>query len=222
MAYTLMQGDCLEILPTIAVQFDVLLTDPPYGIDGGRGGQARERGKGKYSTNGVWADTREYIGDTVIPVITYALKHVKRAAITPGITNMDLYPKPADVGCFWAPAAIGRGSWGFSTFNPIFYYGKDPLAGKGALPNGIKVTERSSCSEHPCAKPLQAWVWLLRKVSLPGETVLDPFSGSGTTGVACAMEGRDFIGIELDAGYCDIARKRIEAVQPALLAEAAD
>ena len=64
--------------------------------------------------------------------------------------------------------------------------------------------------------------YLCRLTSTPtGGVVLDPFMGSGTTGVACAMEGRHFIGVELDAGYFDIARKRIESVQPALM-EAAD
>ncbi len=60
--------------------------------------------------------------------------------------------------------------------------------------------------------------YLCRLTSTPtGGVVLDPFMGSGTTGVAALQEGRRFIGIELDAGYFDIARRRIEAVQPALL-----
>ena len=61
---------------------------------------------------------------------------------------------------------------------------------------------------HPCQKPVEVMKWCLS--FLPeGCTVLDPFCGSGTTGVACMQTGRRFIGIEIDAGYCDIARKRI-------------
>ena len=66
-------------------------------------------------------------------------------------------------------------------------------------------------NHHPTVKPLSLMQWLVRLVARPGDVVLDPFTGSGTTGVACAKEGRDFIGIELDAEYVEIARRRIEA-----------
>jgi len=74
---------------------------------------------------------------------------------------------------------------------------------------------------HPTQKPVELLRYLVRTYTNPGETVLDFTMGSGTTGVACAMEGRNFIGVELDAGYFDIAKRRIEQVQPALM-EAAD
>ncbi len=74
---------------------------------------------------------------------------------------------------------------------------------------------------HPTQKPVELLRYLVRTYTNPGETVLDFTMGSGTCGVACAMEGRNFIGVELDAGYFDIARKRIESVQPALM-KAAD
>ena len=74
-------------------------------------------------------------------------------------------------------------------FNPILYYGEDPRAGKGQSPSGISlsgitVTEGANVPDFPCPKPLGAWKWLLNKASLEGETVLDPFMGSGTTLVA--------------------------------------
>ena len=74
---------------------------------------------------------------------------------------------------------------------------------------------------HPTQKPVELLRYLVRTYTNPGETVLDFCYGSGTTGVAALMEGRHFIGVELDAGYFDIARRRIESVQPALM-EAAD
>ena len=82
--------------------------------------------------------------------------------------------------------------------------------------------DRGEGNIHPTCKPTELMRYLCRLTSTPyGGVVLDPFMGSGTTGVACAMEGRNFIGVELDAGYFDIARRRIESVQPALM-EAAD
>lgn len=81
-------------------------------------------------------------------------------------------------------------------------------------------------SPHPTAKPVDLLAYLIRTYTNEGETVLDFTMGSGSTGVAAIREGRRFIGIELDAGYFDIAKRRIgEAVADVtfgLFAEAAD
>ena len=63
--------------------------------------------------------------------------------------------------------------------------------------------------QHPTQKPLALIQWCIEKIP-DAETILDPFMGSGTTGVACVKLGRKFIGIEIDEGYFDIACKRIE------------
>ena len=63
---------------------------------------------------------------------------------------------------------------------------------------------------HPTQKPLRVMEWTLEQVNA-GQTVLDPFMGSGTTGVACVRTGRKFIGIELEPKYFEIAVARIEA-----------
>jgi site-specific DNA-methyltransferase (adenine-specific) len=64
---------------------------------------------------------------------------------------------------------------------------------------------------HPTQKPVALMEYLIKTYTLPGETVLDFTMGSGTTGVACKRLGRNFIGIELDPGYFEIAKKRIES-----------
>ncbi len=69
-------------------------------------------------------------------------------------------------------------------------------------------TGKRSTTDHPNEKPLDLMLWLLDKLSTVG-TVLDPFAGSGTTGVAALAEGRSFIGIEKDAGYFAIAEQRL-------------
>ena len=70
--------------------------------------------------------------------------------------------------------------------------------------------DRGEGNTHPTVKPTELMRWLVRMVKMPGGTVvLDPFMGSGSTGVACAAEVVDFIGIERDAEYLDIARRRI-------------
>jgi DNA modification methylase len=64
-------------------------------------------------------------------------------------------------------------------------------------------------NHHPTVKPIALMRWLVRLVTPPGGTVLDPFMGSGTTLVAAQMEGFDAVGIDLEAAYCDIARARL-------------
>jgi len=64
-------------------------------------------------------------------------------------------------------------------------------------------------NSHPTVKPIALMRWLVRLVTPPGGVVLDPFTGSGSTGCAAALEGFDFIGVELDAGDCEVARRRI-------------
>ena len=64
-------------------------------------------------------------------------------------------------------------------------------------------------NRHPTVKPVDLMRWLVRLITPPGGTVLDPFMGSGSTGKACALEGRDFVGVELDADHVRVAEARI-------------
>lgn len=76
--------------------------------------------------------------------------------------------------------------------------------------NGNNAKDQKSQNFHPTVKPIRLMEYLVRMITPPGGRVLDPFMGSGTTGVACARLGFDFIGIEREAQYLEIARKRIE------------
>lgn len=66
--------------------------------------------------------------------------------------------------------------------------------------------------DHPAQTPLELVRRVVRAASNPGDLVMDPFMGSGTTAVACALEGRRFIGFEVDRGYCELAASRIARV----------
>jgi len=219
-AVTIYHADCREILQTLE-PVDLVLTDPPYGIEGARGHGNRARGKAMYSPIG-WEDTPEYIAKVCAPVICFLIKSVKRVIVTPGNRHLHLYPLPsADIGCFWTPAATGYGPWGPILFHPILYYGRDPRAGIGSLPTGRTMNEHPDVAGHPCPKPLKPWKWLLNKGSLENETVLDPFMGSGTTLRAAKDLGRKAIGIEIEEKYCEIAAKRMSQSVMALEAESA-
>jgi len=73
-----------------------------------------------------------------------------------------------------------------------------------------------SAEQHPTEKPDSLAAHFIALHTQEGDTVLDPFMGSGTTGVACQRMGRNFIGIEIDPEYCDMARKRIKDDMPLL------
>lgn len=72
----------------------------------------------------------------------------------------------------------------------------------------MKSSERGVARVHPTQKPIALMRWCIAQIE-PAETIVDPYMGSGSTGVACAMAGKSFIGIEIDEGYFDVACKRI-------------
>lgn len=215
---TLYLGDCLEIMPTLG-KVDAVVTDPPYGIGGSNGTIGKKRGKGAYIS--AFDDTPSYIEKVVATAIRLALSKSTRGALTPGFRNMFKYPEPKDVGSYYMPSGSGLNYWGRITDQPIFYYGDDPLLGKTIQYKSHTIREPMEKIDHPCPKPIMAWTWLVKRVSLDGETILDPFMGSGTTGVACAKLGRKFIGIELEPKYFDIACERIQKAydQPDMFVE---
>ena len=202
---TLYHGDCREILPSLVM--DVVVTDPPYGVALGR-----KTGQQAYAS---FEDTPQNIRDIVVPVITDLIGMAKRVAVTPGNRNAWYYPKPDDIGVWYNPAGSGCGPWGFVLAHLILYYGKDPHA---RLPGWMAPSVEGLQSDvtdiknraHPCPKPEKFMNWLVGKATLPGETVLDPFMGSGTTGMSCASLGRKFIGVEIERQYFDLACERVE------------
>lgn len=205
---TCILGDCREVLPTLS-NIDAVVTDPPYGIGElkGTGAESRARLKGGYVSN--FPDTQQYLADLCGPIIADCVERFGRVALTPGRTNMWHYPQASDVGCFYQPAATGVSFWGRPTWQPILFYGSAPASGEQLRPLHYVLTESAEANGHPCPKPIGAWRWLLNKATKSGDVVLDPFMGSGTTGVAAVGLGRKFVGIEIEPKYFDIACRRI-------------
>jgi DNA modification methylase len=205
---TLYLGDCLEVMPALG-KVDAVVTDPPYGVNGGSGTLGKASNKTKYSD--AFPDTLEYLRDVSVSAVSMALSMSGRGAITPGNQHAFEYPKPDDMGIMYQPAATGLSQWGRCTSQPILFYGRDPKVGLTIQPKHIVTTKPSEKNGHPCPKPLYVMKWLVNRASVEGETILDPFMGSGTTLVACAKLGRKGIGIELDPDYFEIACKRVQA-----------
>ncbi len=70
-------------------------------------------------------------------------------------------------------------------------------------------TDTREWTYHPCEQPLKPWLYWLDRLTMPGELIVDPFAGSGTTGVAAKMLGRSYLGTEVDEGHARVARGRL-------------
>lgn len=208
-ACTIYHGDSQVVLKFVE-HVHLLLTDPPYGVDGQQNSKSNPMAprKNAYAT---FEDSVEYVANTVAPIIRMALFKCDRGIITPGNRCLTFYPPPDSFGCFWQPASVGLQAWGRADSQPIFYYGKFPHDSHN-IPSqkcSHQLTESPERNGHPCPKPIDAWRKLILCGSLPGETIFDPFMGSGTTLRAAKDLGRKAVGIEICEEYCEIAANRL-------------
>jgi len=212
--WTMHHGDCLEVMPTLG-KVDAVVTDPPYGVDLGECGDARGGNHGMRHAGYGFADTYDHFVSEVVPRINQSLDMATRGLVWTG-PHIHEQRKPAAVGGVYSPGAVGRHVWGFKQFLPVLLYGMSPTLamGKGAsVPTCIVSSERAEHVDdgHPVPKPLSWMLWSVRLASVDAETILDPFAGSGTTGVAAIRLGRRFIGIEKDEKYFQLACDRLRA-----------
>lgn len=186
---TLYCGDCLEILPTLEC-VDAVVTDPPYGIGFAAQPTKWQRRAGKQAE--AWDDAAvDRLPD---------LLALGRIQVVWGGNYYDLPPSRGWLSWFKPDAPPSMASLELAWTN------QDRNARQIAY--SIAATNAERCG-HPTQKPLAVMLWTLRQFD-DAHTILDPFMGSGTTGVACAKLGRRFIGIEIERRYFDIACKRIE------------
>ena len=215
---TLYLGDCRDVLPTLG-KIDAVVTDPPYGIKHTgnshrfSGGSTR-RGRG--SNHGPIAGDSEPFDPSICMIgdaqIIWGMNHFPQG-LSRGSALVWLKRNDAALGSFLSDAEV---AW-FSRGCGVYALRCISAGSTKAVEAGY---DAYAPSAHPTQKPIALMEWCLEFVS-EAITILDPFMGSGTTGVACANLGRKFIGIELDEGYFDIACRRIEAAyrQPRLFDE---
>jgi hypothetical protein len=184
---------------------DLCLTDPPYGL----GDTTSD--KNNYNE---YDDTRINLIKTISGFFPLAKSVAKCVVFTPGNGNTSLYESPTWTMAWFTPAGVGRGPWGFCCWQPILCYGKDPklAKGKGCHPDALTHTEASEKLGHPCTKPIKLWCWLMERTSEKGETIYEPFGGSGTTLIAAEQLGRKCYGMEISPAYCDVIVKRWETL----------
>ena len=194
----LWHGDCREVLPLLP-KHDLLLTDPPYGIgrDGQRPSTSSHGGHKGYEFMGWDTDAP--------PAWLFGLMFEKSAHQI--IWGANYYPQHLKPSMGWLVWDKGQ-RINQSDCELAFTSAQKAL--RSMTLNRVAIARDGA--EHPTQKPVQLMAWSL--AFLPDAmTVLDPFMGSGTTGVACAQLGKAFTGIERERRYFDIACERISRAQ---------
>ena len=199
---TLYCGDCLDILPTLD-QVDAVVTDPPYGI-GEAAGANKSRCKlavAKDYGSSDWDDE---------PIDAELMQIVRDAGRWQIIFGGNYYIcPPAKCWLVWDKM---NGSSDFADCELAWTNLPKAVRLIQYRWNGMLRQNNEPRGDHPTQKPIGVMRWCIDH--LPhAQTILDPFMGSGTTGVAAVQMGRKFIGIEREPKYFDIACKRIEEAQ---------
>jgi len=187
---TIYHGDCREVVPSLVGGAEVIVTDPPYGIDfAGQPTKWQRR-----------AGARPVDWDAA-PINGSEFEAILQCAPVQCVWGGNYYAlKPARGWLAWvkpdAPPSMGSLELAWTNI--------DQNAAHIVHSIGATNAERVG---HPTQKPLRVMLWTLSK--MPSGSVLDPFMGSGTTLVAAKQVGRRAIGIELEERYCEIAARRL-------------
>lgn len=188
---TLYRGDCREVIGSIKA--DAVITDPPYGIGFAAQPTKWQRLAGKRP---------EEWDNFTIPEVVLSLPEIAPICV---VWGGNYYPLPCSRGwLMWrkpdAPPSMAHGELAWTN-----------------LDQNIKVIDWSISATnaervgHPTQKPVRVIGWTMEQVGVPTPaTVLDPFMGSGTTGISCILTGRRFIGIEKDPAHYLTALTRIK------------
>jgi DNA modification methylase len=193
----LWHGDCREVLPLLP-RFDLILTDPPYGIGADRTRNTPENGWVDYGCEG-WDKERpdRALFDAILADAS--------ECIIWGANYFTDYLPPSMCWLVW-----DKGQTDFSLADCEFAWcSRQGAARRLMLPRSEALQDGK---EHPTQKPVRLMAWCLDKFP-KARAVADPFMGTGTTGVACAQLGRSFTGIERERKYFDIACERISRAQ---------
>lgn len=182
---TLYLGDCREILPSLTA--DSIITDPPY-----------PNGEGHF-----------------VDAISAAEEVIRKPLCDEAIIFWSERKPPLVLLPLIAVHIWHRTNVNGKVYEPAYHYRADGVFKRSEIKAHAAVFDGvgPGCSEyagHPTQKPIAVMEWLVKKTA---GIVLDPFMGSGSTGIACARLGRPFVGVEAEPRYFDIACERIENAQ---------
>jgi len=218
---TLYLGDSMKILPALE-QVDMVCTDPPYKLTSGGGTPANgRRMSGKFNNSNYnnkgsivqcnikWAEFLPLLFNVLRDGHAYIMsnnRHINNMLNAAAKAGFDFHNM-----LVWDKGTATPNRWYMKNleFIGFFYKGKAKLINECGSKQLLKIPNILN-SPHPTEKPVELMAHLIGNSTKQGETVIDPFMGVGSTGVACVKLKRKFIGIEIDEGYFNIACERIE------------
>lgn len=209
--WAVLDGDCADWLGRLP-NVDALVTDPPYGIGEARGKNASRSRLAIARNYGVseWDDA---------PPSAHVLDGFRAKARTQVIFGGNYFHLPP-TSC-WLVWDKLNGESDFADCELAWTNMKRAVRRIAYRWNGMWRENKEPRGQHPTQKPVGVMMWALGLSTQPGDLVLDPFCGSGTTGVAALRMGRRFIGIEREPHYAAVARERLAAETQGLALEAA-
>jgi DNA modification methylase len=202
---TLFCGDCLEYMQTMQDKsVDAVITDPPYGI-----GESNEKNSTRGSNLAPAKDYGHYEWDKK-PASPEQISELMRVSSNQVVFGGNYFMLPP-TSC-WIVWDKVNGKTDFADCELAWTSYKSAVRKVEWMWSGM-LRRGNEKRFHPTQKPLGVMKWIISRYTSEGDTIFDPFMGSGTTGVACVQTGRNFIGCEIDPGYFEIAKKRIETAQ---------
>jgi site-specific DNA-methyltransferase (adenine-specific) len=205
-AVTIYCGDCREILPHLP-KHDLLLTDPPYELTAQGGGIGAKRKYLKdiegFTDGGFDLSTLDYCENWMCFCAKRQLPELIVKASQMPRWMLCTWNKPN-------PTPLCNGNYLPDTEYVVHGFQSGRCFGSFRDKSRFIVYPAQQKNEHPNEKPIAVMTKFICVGTEKGETILDPFAGSGTTGVAAKLEGRKATLIELDERYCEIAAKRLE------------
>lgn len=216
MSAEIIHGDCLDVLASGRLSgVAAVVSDPPYGMSwdtnttrftGGRHPAVRKPGRNdrkRVAGDEAPFDPTPWLGFDRI--VLFGANHFA-SSLPRGTTLVWIKKNDAAFGKFLSDAEVAwqKGGHGVYCFRDLSM-------------NGLTRTR-----QHPTQKPVPLMRWVIARLNLPpGSLILDPFCGSGSTGVAAVLEGHRFIGIERESAYVEVARRRIAEARSQLSLEVA-
>ena len=202
-------GDCLEVMKSIPDKsVDAVITDPPYGVQ-------KATWDDEIPPVEIWEQVRRITKDGASLLVFGGIKLMPEV-----MTRVGAFFDYQWVFAWYKPNAMQFGKTGFSVLDIALWYANGKTSAKEKKRDVIvePIIPSNNDFGHPTPKPIKVMQHLVECLTNKDMTILDPFMGSGTTGVACAQTGRNFIGIEIDPTYFAIAERRIhDAEQQPLL-----